>query len=833
MPRQASRVRPADGARRIALAAGWTLARLDPGSCDHPSRLPEGLPWVPAPVPGTVAQALGAEAPGAGDLDAADWWYRVRFDSPGPGDWTLEFEGLATLATAWLNGEPLLESRNMHVARRVAVGPRLAADNELVIRFSSLAAAMQARIAPRARWRTALVPEQNLRGFRATFLGRMPGWMPSLAPVGPWRAVSLRERRAIEARDVAVMARVEGDDGRLRIRATVESAGSRPGEVVLHVGEATHRLPVHASSGRVEADVVVPAPPLWWPHTHGHPHLVPWSLRTPDDQAELDAGRVGFRTLRFEEGAEGTRFRVNGVPVFCRGACWTPGTAWTPSSDAPEAKRALDALRAAGANMVRVGGTMVYEDPEFLEACDALGILVWHDFPFANFDYPFADAAFREDVEGEVREALARLARHPATAVLCGGSEVAQQAAMMGQEASRWLAAFFAEELPARCAEIAPGVPYVPNSPWGGALPFHVGQGVAHYYGVGAYRRPFQDLRTARVRFAAECLAFAQVPEPEATRAAFGTESPPTASAEWKSRVPRDRGADWDFEDTRDHYLEVLFGVRASALREGDLARYHDLSRRVPGEVMRRAYAEWRRAGSPCAGALVWLWRDLGLAPGAGWGVLDARADPKAAWWSLRRAWAPRAVFLTDEGLDGLDAHLVNDTDRAQQGTVEFSAWRRGRPAMPAARRAFEVEPRGATRLSMDEAVGYFTDATNAYRFGPPKADAIAVRWLDAQGAVVSEDFHFPLDLLQAAEGAAPPALAIAGRDPGGLELDVSCDRFLVSVAIDAPGYRPSDNYFHLLPGLPRRVRLDACEGQAPGTIRLCALGAGEATIQP
>ena len=91
----------------------------------------------------------------------------------------------------------------------------------------------------------------------------------------------------------------------------------------------------------------------------------------------------------------------------------------------------------------------------------------------------------------------------------------------------------------------------------------------------------------------------------------------------WKAGVPRDAGSGWDFDDVRDHYLALLYGVDPGELRRADPDRYLELSRAVTGEVMAQVFGEWRRGASPCGGGLVLWLRDL--VPGAGWGVLDDR----------------------------------------------------------------------------------------------------------------------------------------------------------------------------------------------------------------
>ena len=150
--------------------------------------------WITAPVPGTAATALRAAGAWNGtsplELDNHDVWYRVRFT--GGGAEVLRFEGLATIADVWLNGEHVLRSENMFLPCEVTVWTQRA--NTLCICFRSLTAWLEGQQG-RARWRTRLAVPRTLRFARTTLLGRMPGWCPTVHPVGPWRPVQ-RVRRA-------------------------------------------------------------------------------------------------------------------------------------------------------------------------------------------------------------------------------------------------------------------------------------------------------------------------------------------------------------------------------------------------------------------------------------------------------------------------------------------------------------------------------------------------------------------------------------------------------------------------------------------------------------
>lgn len=787
------RHRPLDPAAVRPLHEGWTFVLTSAGACQGPAEAMATAGWSPAVVPGTVAAAKAAlgERFESLHLDHLDAWYRTTIE--GSGRHNLAFEGLATLAEVYLDGGLILSSDNMFHAHAVEVS--LAGRHELAIVFRAMQEAL-GRKGKRARWRPQMIPQQGMRLVRSTLLGRMPGWCPEIHAVGPWRPVTLTPLALPAARDVRMIADLDGDVGRLSVSLALDGADSAR----LHcAGDA---VAMEAREGRLCAMLDLPGIAPWWPHTHGTPALHEVFIETP--AGRIDLGRTGFRRITVDRGADGSGFGllINGEPVFCRGACWTTPDIRRLPGDRESYAPWLALAREAGMNMLRVGGTMAYESPAFFALCDELGILVFADFMFANFDYPAEDEAFAASVTREAEDFLGAIQGSPALAVLCGGSEISQQAAMMGLPPTAWSGPLIERLLPDVAARLRPDVPYVPNSPCGGALPFQPGAGIAHYYGVGAYERPLEDARRADVRFAAECLAFSNVPQQETLDAHLPVA--PGHHPRWKAAVPRDNGASWDFEDTREHYLGCLYGVDPARLRREDPARWLDLSRAVTGDVMEETFAEWRRAGSSCRGALVWTFQDL--VPGAGWGVVDSTGAPKPAWYALTRAFRPVQVVMTDEGTNGLLIHCINETGQAIPATLEFACLREGTQPVVARSREMVLEARSTQAVNAVELIGAFFDVTYAFRFGPPSHDVTVARLVSADGAVLAEAFHFPLGRA-AARG--PRAITHSiEADGADAVVTLRAERFTPRVHIACPGFRAQDDWFHLAPGRDKRVRL-------------------------
>ncbi|MBV9836659.1 MAG: hypothetical protein JO156_00970 [Solirubrobacterales bacterium] len=785
----------------MELVDGWEVASSPPGQCQDSEGLGQ-LSWLPATVPGTAAAAVG---PDGRDFDTEDWWFRCRFASPPAprGERvTLELDGLATVAEVYLNGELVLESSSMWAVHALDVSDQIHDQNELAIVCRALKPLLAKRRRPAARWRTRVVNEGNLRWYRTMMFGRSPGFAPGPAAVGPWRPVRLVRRASVSTGEVTMRARLEGDDGVLRVRAPLRG---EPQKAELVLGELREPL-TRTAHAELEAELRVPGVERWWPHTHGHPVLHDAALEI--DGERVATRKVGFRALGWADELleHGLELSVNGEPVFVRGAVWTPADLISLAPSRTELRRLLERVRDAGMNMLRVVGTGAYESPAFHDLCDELGILVWQDLMFANLDYPVQDPDFLAEVEREARQVLDRLAWRPSLTVVCGNSEVEQQPAMMGLDPALGRGELWEELLPRLVSESGAECAYLRSTPCGGELPFHTDRGVTHYFGVSGYFFPPEDARRVEVRFAAECLAFANVPEQVEV---------PVHHPDWKRGVQRDAGtgwdlgAGWDFDDVRDAYLRRLFGVDPVALRRFDLERYLELARVTSGEVMSEVLGEWRRAESPCRGALVLWLKDM--LPGAGLGVLDHRGLPKVAYHYLRRALAPVAVWMTDEGVNGVAVHAANDRPTPLRATLRVALYKDEARVAQAAQK-LELVAHGSVRSSVEAMLGRFVDASWAYRFGPPGHDVI-VASLESEtepATLLSQAIRFPAGFPITPEPSSRLGISSSVRtaQDGSLALTVGSRRLAYAVRVHCAGFLPNDDAFSIEPGGERVLRL-------------------------
>lgn len=627
-------------------------------------------------------------------------------------DARLHVHGIATVWSVEVNGTTVASGESMWARTSVEVTAHLHAGVNEVTVLSLAEEALQERVAarprrPRARWRTRLVEGTGWRWVRTTVLGRAPGFAPGPPVVGPWRPVVLETGPGPRVADLVLRPSLDGSTGVLDVDAEV--AGD-PGRLELEVTDLTDgtgtRTPLTLAGGRARASLELPDVRPWWPHTHGEPAL--HRVRVLDDGAPLDLPGdgtgppthrdVGFRQLgngsptgRPEVGEASIDLHVNGVRVFCRGAVWTPGDL-----------AALDTAAELGLNLVRVPGIASYESDAFHARCDELGLLVWQDLMLATHHYPLEDPGFAAALETEVRAEAARLVAHPSTVVVCGSAEQEQQAVFFGarleddtwRELSRttrpWVEQSGVDAL------------WVDSSPSGGLPPTRVDTGVAQWFGVGAYLRPLSDARTSGVRFAAECLAFANPADPSSPGSGDGP-------------APRDHGADWDFADVREHYLREIHGPDA-----GDAERA-----RVSGELMAAVFGEWRRPASPCGGGIVLWLRDL--APGPGWGLLDHTGRPKPCAAVLAPVLGPVATWLVDEGTSGLDVHVANDRPEEVAGDLSVRLVAADGSVVEDATVPVSVPSHGHLARGVDQLLGRWTDANHALGLGAPAHQRVEV----------------------------------------------------------------------------------------------------------
>jgi hypothetical protein len=116
-------------------------------------------------------------------------------------------------------------------------------------------------------------------------------------------------------------------------------------------------------------------------------------------------------------------------------------------------------------------------------------------------------------------------------------------------------------------------------------------------------------------------------------------------------------------------------------------------------------------------GGIVWQLQDL--RQGAGSGVIDALGTPKSAWHGLALVLLPITALITDEDLDGLAVHLINETAAPIYAHLELACLRDGATKVARAWKDVTLAARSTARIQASDLLGQFFDFTYAYRVGP------------------------------------------------------------------------------------------------------------------
>ncbi len=469
----------------------WLLRYCDHGRGErfdfHRDEKTEG--WLPAAVPGDVHLDLmaagmitdpfyGLESDHCLWMEEKDWWYRTTFRVPEAEKIKSEkrvfllFHGLDTFATVYLNGNRLGSHQNMFTPLRIDITTELrSGENDLRVCLASPA------YSPRIHRDSLLArtPPQRLcsRKAQAGY-----GWdiAPRLVTIGLWRPVELLVCDPVEITDVWIRTeQIAGSTAQVTLEFSIGVHDDLPRQVLIDVKVFDQKRPIaltlDAAMNHRSESFTLKNPPLWWPHNHGAPALLPYSITLSKDHQEIDRceGVFGVRTIEMvEEPLEGNKrsfyFKVNGKPVFLKGMNWTPCDAIYARIDDARYEELLSKAVESNINTLRVWGGGIYESQAFYHLCDRLGILVWQDFMFACGVYP-QDDAFLAEVKQEAETIVKQLRNHPSLFIWCGDNEV-DWVYLQENVPEFWRNRINRELLPQVCHALDASRPYIVSSPF-------------------------------------------------------------------------------------------------------------------------------------------------------------------------------------------------------------------------------------------------------------------------------------------------------------------------------------------------------------------------------
>jgi beta-mannosidase len=182
----------------------------------------------------------------------------------------------------------------------------------------------------------------------------------------------------------------------------------------------------------------------------------------------------------------------------------------------------------------------------------------------------------------------------------------------------------------------------------------------------------------------------------------------------------------------------------------------------------------------------------------------------------LREVSAPQAVFLSDEGTNGLDVHVLNERPQDLCATVELALYRGDGHCIEHAVKDVTIPAHDGLSLSAAQWFERWVDLNDAYGFGPPAHALVVATLRTGSGHLLAQAFHVLGGLPSERDPAVLPQGVFRVDADGSVEVTLHCDRFAAFVHVDAPGFVAEAGHFHIAPRVERSVRFVPVATPAP-----------------
>lgn len=481
---------------------------------------------------------------------------------------------------------------------------------------------------------------------------------------GPWRPISLEVYHSRIA-DLYFTTEVDKSLKSAEVIAKAEVEGGGDGDEMLFEVSLDAKV-IGAERVTVEkcfatATFKSQNPKLWYPHTYGEQPLYVLSATLSRKKTFLDTASKRFGLRRAEviqrklDDATGTTFlfEINNIPIFCGGSNWIPADSFTQSIGR---KRYRDWVKmAVDGNhvMLRAWGGGIFEEQEFYEACDEMGVLLWQDFLFACGNYP-AHEEFLDLVKREAVENVKLLRHHPSIVIWSGNNEDYQYQETEkleydpnDQDPDNWLKTTF----PARfiyekilvdvTKELMPGTHYHFGSPFGGKDTTDPLVGDIHQWNVWhGTQEKYQNFDKLSGRFVSEfgMEAFPDILTVDSYLHDLDTD-----------RYPQSSTVDFHNKAAGHERRLALYLAENIPYTLEPFEQYIYCTQLMQAECVSSAYKLWKRQWKGpgqeyCSGALVWQLNDCW--PCTSWSVVDYYLQPKLAYFAIKRELRPITIGL-------------------------------------------------------------------------------------------------------------------------------------------------------------------------------------------